>query len=440
MEDHSPKCFETIKVTATKDFHEIALYYANMIDYGRIVMTIVALLLILLDPSYGITIAILLFGSTLLDWVDGPVARAYKQSTVMGCGWDWLADILCQYALAIWTMQNQAVPSWFRLFTVLFTSVEISCGLFDFASGSKGFYPVQPQKLPWYSVVEHWLVPNSTYNNLGIFCWLVNTALPIAYALEMWSILCTLMIPFALLYAWHEVSQLIFIVSSWKEISCRRSTGIECIRMCSPTEQEFITQVHDEVGESPAEPGVLYWNNLFVNNSWKPEFKKSRSAMQEMVQRLLRECYPGEKRYVRSLGFITSPAHAQKCQQWHYDYSAGSSNLFIPLTQVTHRNATQFVREQRPEETLPESQYFEDPYHYLNDKTPSLEVSQLIARPFSLIKMFPSVMHRGISNGEDYDRIMFFLCSDSKPVRDAETTMAEGFTPQMSTKAGMVMN
>ena len=33
-------------------------------------------------------------GNVLLDWVDGPVARHYEQSSVMGCGWDWLADIL----------------------------------------------------------------------------------------------------------------------------------------------------------------------------------------------------------------------------------------------------------------------------------------------------------------------------------------------------------
>ena len=72
-------------------------YYANMIDYFRCIMTLVALVMILHTPEYRVTIGAMLMISTLLDWVDGPVARAWKQSTVMGCGWDWLADILTQF-------------------------------------------------------------------------------------------------------------------------------------------------------------------------------------------------------------------------------------------------------------------------------------------------------------------------------------------------------
>lgn len=34
--------------------------------------------------------AVLVFGSTLLDWIDGPVARAYNQCTIFGSGVDWV--------------------------------------------------------------------------------------------------------------------------------------------------------------------------------------------------------------------------------------------------------------------------------------------------------------------------------------------------------------
>ena len=60
-------------------------------------MVIAAVVFILHYPEYRISIGATLMISTLLDWVDGPVARAWKQSTVMGCGWDWLADILTQF-------------------------------------------------------------------------------------------------------------------------------------------------------------------------------------------------------------------------------------------------------------------------------------------------------------------------------------------------------
>jgi phosphatidylglycerophosphate synthase len=66
------------------------------------------------------------------------VARAYGQSSNIGCGWDWLADILAQYNIAIWVMIAEPAGSPLQVFTVLFTTVEISTGLFDFATSTTG--------------------------------------------------------------------------------------------------------------------------------------------------------------------------------------------------------------------------------------------------------------------------------------------------------------
>jgi len=38
-----------------------------------------------------------------------------------------------------------------------------------------------------------------------------------------------------------------------------------------------------------------------------------------------------------------------------------------------------------------------------------LEVTQIISRPFSIVKLMPNVIHRGIANKENYDRNMFFI-------------------------------
>jgi phosphatidylglycerophosphate synthase len=49
--------------------------------------------------------AVLLMTSVLLDWIDGPVARAYNQCTIFGSGVDWLADVLVQILTMCWWVQ-----------------------------------------------------------------------------------------------------------------------------------------------------------------------------------------------------------------------------------------------------------------------------------------------------------------------------------------------
>lgn len=221
----SPRVGDIIKHRVSKTFFDVWLFYANLIDYTRILMTLVALALIFLNntesKSFTIecSIGALIFSSVLLDAVDGHAARYFHQSTVMGCGWDWLADIFAQYCLAVWSITS-APNSLITLFVVFFSLVEIACGLFDFAISAQSVYPSMRDTsvLPWYARVEHWLAPNHTYNLLGWMCWLANSSFPIGVCLG-WEneFACILMAPFALLYAWHECVQLVFVVVNWKE-------------------------------------------------------------------------------------------------------------------------------------------------------------------------------------------------------------------------------
>ena len=181
-EQECPKIGEIIRHRLNKTYFDVWLYYANLIDYLRILMTLVALALIfhnktIEDPMINYTITSLILGSVVLDAVDGKVARYFGQSTVMGCGWDWLADILAQYSLAIWCLVSTNAHSGITLFTVFFTLVEIACGLFDFAISAQSVYPTMKDtsSLPWYARVEHLLTPNHSYNLLGWITWLSNT-------------------------------------------------------------------------------------------------------------------------------------------------------------------------------------------------------------------------------------------------------------------------
>ena len=227
----SPRVGEIIKHRISKTFFDVWLYYANLIDYARILMTLVALTLIFyLNQNHlntlntftiECTIGSLIVGSVLLDAVDGHAARYFQQSTVMGCGWDWLADIFAQYCLAIWTMSSSSSsPFCLTCFVVFFTLIEIACGLFDFAISAQSVYPSMGDThlLPWYARVEHWLTPGHAYNLLGWMCWLANTLLPVCICLHMnVEYVFYLLGPFALLYAWHECVQLVFVVVNWKE-------------------------------------------------------------------------------------------------------------------------------------------------------------------------------------------------------------------------------
>src|SRR5690242_8447290 len=75
-------------------FRDLRGYYSNLIDYGRSVLCLVAALT--LAAGMPFITAVLILASILLDWVDGPVARAHNQCTIFGSGADWLADMLAQ--------------------------------------------------------------------------------------------------------------------------------------------------------------------------------------------------------------------------------------------------------------------------------------------------------------------------------------------------------
>jgi hypothetical protein len=72
---------------------------------------------------------------------------------------------------------------------------------------------------------------------------------------------------------------------------------------------------------------------------------------------------------------------------------------------------------------MPTSNYFPEPHVLLDDEgVTHMEVSQVVCKPFAILKLFPSIMHRGIANGEDYDRLLFFVSTN-----DTELDIGEGY-------------
>jgi len=205
---------------------DIAWFYGNQIDYLRVVMCIVAAFTI--TWQWPLTSALLIFVSVLLDWIDGPVARAYNQCTIFGSGVDWLADVLCQVITLGWWVQldPKALP-----WLMIMTSIETACCVFDFATTTTLRYPKYPEegRGGFFKILD-WSMPSNSYTHMGTFLWLAYPIFSMACCLDLaWgankgifltyllkTTEYTMFIP-TILYGWCELAYLVHIMDKWTE-------------------------------------------------------------------------------------------------------------------------------------------------------------------------------------------------------------------------------
>lgn len=211
---------------ARTSIREIWRFYGNLIDYARVALALAAGVAVMVPAPF--TAAALILTSTLLDWIDGPVARRYNQCTIFGSGVDWLADVLCQLVTLIWWAQLDR-----RILPVIlaFTAVEMALSIFDFATTVTGVYPTYEGRLaeyyrnPFFSILD-WSMPSGSYSWLGTFLWLaypvfclvscLTLAQP-ALAQPLLIAQLVLLVP-ALLYMWCELAYLCFMLRNWREL------------------------------------------------------------------------------------------------------------------------------------------------------------------------------------------------------------------------------
>jgi phosphatidylglycerophosphate synthase len=162
--------FSEAKLTGSEPdivmFKDIWFFWANVVDYFRYVLCVVATFTLFADCH--ISTAVLLIVSFLLDIVDGKVARAYNQCSVLGDGLDWGADLYVNILLMVW---------WGRLepvvfpFLMLCTMVEVVAALYDFAMLACDKYPPRSPQSGICIIIE-WAIPAGRYTDLGWVIWL----------------------------------------------------------------------------------------------------------------------------------------------------------------------------------------------------------------------------------------------------------------------------
>ena len=330
VEDYAPNIDDVITHGVRKSFQNVVFYYANLIAYTRLIMCFISLgfLINLADGAKGdpkswinILVAILILGSVHLDCIVGHDASYFGESSVVGCGLNWLGDIFAQYCLVIWSM-IMSDNTFFKLFPVMFTCMVTFTGLFDFAVTAQSIYPIpnDSKNPPWYKIVEKSRT-NKKNNYLGILCRLANTLYQISLCLKMDSFIIHALAPFIFLYAWQEAVQFLFIVANWKETTAKlHQQGIEFVRECTPKEVELLQESYNATKPESNNSEEISWFNLYTNGQYLKSFEnhKLKKAMDEWTRKLVVENFPTETdRVILSYGFLIAPKHGKIQQQWH---------------------------------------------------------------------------------------------------------------------------
>jgi len=420
--------------TPATRFSDLWRHYSNLIDYARVALCLLAAAT--LAGRMPLTTAVLLLSSTLLDWLDGPVARAYNQCTIFGSGVDWLADILAQFVTLAWL--GSLAPAWLPLL-VAGIAIELATCVFDFATTATGRYPVLERRGGFGKILD-WSMPSGSYTAFGTALWLAYPLFLTACCLDLsWPVRAAstgallraseiaLAVP-AVLYAWCELAYLIFILSKWREAPRVAPSvsfddgpaGVQCLGVLPAEQQSLLERAwRESLTAIPAEwrrsleRKSIFWVNLWQRSG---SGEKLAIACVEDVDRWARELlklhFDTAAVELDGYGLIANPV-GSSAQEWHVDYTADYSTIFIPLTAISVDNAMQYAVLPR---SVPREAYRQATANLNAVDLPALveagewvSVRQLLAKPFSIIKLDFGTIHRGIANTGDYDRVLFWV-------------------------------
>lgn len=414
-------------------FAHIRYYYSNIIDYFRIVLCFAGAAAIY--AKRPVLAATLLLLSTLLDWVDGPVARARNESTIFGSGIDWLADILAQVVTILWwvSLSPELMP---LLLCAL--SIEIAACVFDFATTASGRYPVLVQQ-GGFGVILDWCMPGGSYTWFGTFLWLAYPVFSLLVCVDLslsgqsnlvqqafFFAEAILLLP-AILYLWCELACFVFILKNWHEPTRAGvvadyndgPTGMAVLGRLGEAQQVMLTECVGDLRErlsaewlASAAKREIFWVNLWQKYDTAETIDaRNKAAILLWCRQLGLDRFAGEKAELDGFGFIVNPI-GSSTQPWHLDYTQHYATIFIPLTRLTPENSVQYIWLPATVRETFEEQLGKNPdavdFDALAAETNVVNVRQLIAPPFSMIRMDFGTIHRGVANTGDFDRIMFF--------------------------------
>jgi agmatinase len=205
--------------------------------------------------------------------------------------------------------------------------------------------------------------------------------------------------------------------------------GMELLRSLGPDERELVLDGFRACEPLMPHAPEVHWINVFYNGAHPVDFPR-RGALDAWVRRAVAEAYRDwPEVHILSYGYMVNPVGSTQYQPFHCDYSATSSNLFVPLTRATVSNATQYLNAPLARATVGEVDVIGEIDAIMDaEGALAMEVSQLVCRPFCLLKLNPMTPHRGVPNRDDHDRVMLWVTVDSHPHALAEETRSSFYT------------
>jgi len=196
--------------------------------------------------------------------------------------------------------------------------------------------------------------------------------------------------------------------------------GIFYQRTLGDEEKSTLLESYEAVKDEIPREDEVCWLNIYLNKKQTFPDEEFSDGLWEFVNELISEMFKDldfafKEKHILAYGFITNPAGSKKIQHFHCDYTLTTSNLFIPLTKITLKNSTQFISTKLHHAKMDKWDNFgatpEDVME--SEGVDCLMVSQLVSKPWTILRMNPGSPHRGIQNGDDYDRVMFFVTIDN---------------------------
>ena len=165
--------------------------------------------------------------------------------------------------------------------------------------------------------------------------------------------------------------------------------GIDFVRKLTTEEIQILTKSLENVNQYfPQNKTEITWLNLFFNQRFTVNHPEQQK-LDQFVNQLIKDNSPYQTNYTISYGFLINPAGSTKYQQFHFDYTTTSTNIFIPMTKVTFKNATQFLRKKMKSKMDYWNNFGEIEDIMEKEDIDFLEISQIACKPFLVTKMHP---------------------------------------------------
>src|SRR5262249_38170863 len=174
--------------------------------------------------------------------------------------------------------------------------------------------------------------------------------------------------------------------------------GMTCLGELAPTEQALLQRALDDgrsrlagAWAASAAKGEIFWINFWQRSGDQTPLEIDDAAeLDRWSRELVAQVYAVEDVEVDGYGFISNPVNS-KAQAWHVDYTMDYSTIFIPLSKLTTQNCPQYAVLSPDLPRAAREAFAADldviDLDALVEAGGYVSVRQLLARPFSIIKM-----------------------------------------------------